>query len=353
MLAFRELFSFTILAIGVVSPVAVLAAEEPVVVTGRIAATKELMVKSRQRLGDHGVLAIRSAERWEAIQAELIALGWPPPVSKGTRKLDFTQQMLVLVYKNGDELDAFSLRSYAAGEKPRLDVVMSYVIYKQRAQIVERLNFLLATVPIAQKLDVSVSTYHPQNGGPYPTPDKARLEWQGAVGSAAGDIASGLRGRIEPAALAVNTGIDLQLKFVLEFADAAKVKEGRFASQVDGVKVWDGKYSNGYRNHAFQVVAPDGKSHYLRPKVIEDWSKNAPHAVAVTADKSYVLPEWIYGHVLKSLAALGLDTSLPGKYEITGLYEESAQTIERGEVWHELWGGTIASNTVTVEVAAP
>jgi hypothetical protein len=321
------------------------------VLTGRIAATKELMATSRQRLGDHGVLSIRSAERWSQVKAELVALGWQPPESAGS--IDYTKQMLVLVYKNGDELDAFAVLGQATGAKPRLDVVMSYVIYKQRGEIKERLNFLLAVVPIAPRLEVTVSTYHPHNGGPYPTPDKALFEWQGAVGSDAGDIASGLRARIEPAAAAVNTGVDLQLKFVLEFADGAQVKDGHFASQVAEVKVWDGRYSNGYRNHAFLVRTPDGKTRILRPKEILEWDKNAPHPITIATGKPYLLPEWHEGHMLKSLAALGLETSQPGKYEITGLYEEAAQTTDRNGVKHEMWGGMIASNTVTVEVSAP
>jgi hypothetical protein len=325
----------------------------PPTFTGHAAATKELLARSRQRLGDHGVLSIRSRERWTAIEVELVALGWQLPERNPFISVDFKKEMLVLVYKNGDELDAFSVRSYSAGEKPRLEVTMSYVIYKKRAEIVERLNFLLARVPTAPELDVTVSTYHPQNGGPYPTPDKALLEWQGVVGSRAGDIANGLRARIEPAAAAVNTGIDLQMKFVLEFAGGPKVKDGHFASQVESVSVWDGKYSNGYRNHAFQVRTPDGKTVLLRPKEILEWDKNAPHPIAIAAGKPYVLPEWSEGHTLKSLAALGLDTSLPGKYTIVGLYEELSRTIERNGAKHEIWGGTIATNTVTVEVSAP
>ena len=128
---------------------------------------------------------------------------------------------------------------------------MGYIIYKQRAKVVNGCNFILAVVPQVKRLNVSVSTYHPMNGGPYPTPDKGRLEWRGAVGSDAGDIVDGLQGVIEAASPMPSSGQDIEVKVTLRLAGEAFVNDGRFASTGEAVHVWDGKYSNGYRNHAF------------------------------------------------------------------------------------------------------
>jgi len=138
------------------------------------------------------------------------------------------------------------------------------------------------------------------------------------------------------------------------FGVPGKAKPERFGTTPKSVFVWDGKYSNGYRNHAFFVTTPDGKTTLLRPKVIADWDKNAPHPVAITAKGSYHLPNWVEGETLKSLKSLGLDTTIPGTYTITGLYEETGNKAEneggKAREATQMWGGSIISNTITVEV---
>lgn len=332
----------------------VLAAEMPQTVTGRIAETKELMAAARRTLGDHGVLAIRSPVRWKVLEAQFVALGWKPPAEPKLGQIDFDHQMLVLVFKNGDVADTFSLRTLAEEQRPRgLDVVMSYIIYKARGEVVERCNFLVAIVPRQPRLEVTVSTYHPANGGPYPTPEKAQLEWRGMVGSESGDVVDSLRGQIEAAETKVAKGQDISVKFTLEHAGGGQVKSGHFAGPTESVFVWDGKYSNGYRNHAFEVRTPDGKTHLLRPQEILNWDKNAPHPEEIKPGEPYALPEWQAGKTHKSLAALGLDTSLPGKYVITGIYLEAAQPTKWNGREFNLWGGNIATGTIVVDVSGP
>src|SRR6185436_13964962 len=79
--------------------------------------------------------------------------------------------------------------------------------------------------------------------------------------------------------------------------------------------------------------------------------KNIPHLVEVTMGRMYVLPAWVEGQTFKSLKELGLDTTQPGTYQITGVYMESAgkEPDEKGRM---AWGGELFTNTVRVEVAA-
>jgi len=90
------------------------------------------------------------------------------------------------------------------------------------------------------------------------------------------------------------------------------------------------------------VTTPDGKTALLRPKPIEIWEKNRFHPVEITAYAPYHL----LSAAAQSLKELGLDTSTPGTYTITGLYEETASV----EGKTPMWGGSITSNTITVEV---
>ena len=52
-------------------------------------------------------------------------------------------QMVVMVHKCGDEGDTFTLHRYQEGESPSLEVVVGYIIYKQRAKVVNGCNFIL------------------------------------------------------------------------------------------------------------------------------------------------------------------------------------------------------------------
>lgn len=149
-----------------------------------------------------------------------------------------------------------------------------------------------------------------------------------------GEIVNGLRGVIRAKDSKIKPGDDIQIEFTLHAPDKP-------------VFVWDGKYSNGYRNHSFEVQMPNGDTKVLKIQGKREWSKNAPHPVEITKDKPYILPEWVEGQTFKSLKALGLDTAAKGKYVITGIYEEVAGND--GNV--KLWGGKLVTNSITVEVA--
>ncbi len=133
---------------------------------------------------------------------------------------------------------------------------------------------------------------------------------------------------------------------------SAALKPGHFALKLDSAYVWDGKYSEGYRNDAFLVETPDGQCVLLRRPEQLEWRKNIPHPVQVAVGKPYILPGSTYGSPLKSLKALGLDTTKPGTYRITGLYMQSS---DAGRSMRQLetipfWGGNLATDTIAVTV---
>ena len=67
----------------------------------------------------------------------------------------------------------------------------------------------------------------------------------------------------------------------------------------------------------------------------------------ITAQKPYHLPGKGATPTPKSLKELGLDTTVPGTYPSTGLYEE---TVSKRADKTVMWTGSITSNTITVEV---
>lgn len=304
-------------------------------------------------LGRQGCLVIRSQPRWEAVQKLLTGFGWEKPTPNPLANVDFAREQVVCLFRSGDEADKFSLRRFSPeGDSATVDIVMSYIIYKSHAATPDKWSFLLVAIPQAPNVKVTVSTYHPMNGGPYPTPDKALLEWEKTFTPKDGDAVDGLSGAIRAENSVVKAGEDIPVEFQLEFSNAADVKPGHFALKLDSAYVWDGKYSNGYRNHAFLVETPDGQNLLLRRPVQDAWDKNAPHPIEAAAGKPYVLPEWVQGKTFKSLKALGLDTTKPGLYRITGVYMESA---DAGRGMRQLeaipyWGGNLATNTIAVTV---
>ena len=305
--------------------------------------------KAVAAFGHQGCMVIRSASRWEPVREKLLAAGWKPKNKDDLAKVDFEKRQVVLLFNFGDEASEFSLHRFIPGQKATLDIVMSYIIYKSRGAVVNNFNFILTAVPKSEELTVTVSTYHPQNGGPHPTADQATLDWKAAFSSDSGDIGDGLQGVIHAKEQTVKAGEDILVDFTLSCANPVVVKNGVFARQIQPPKVWDGKYSNGFRNHAFEVTTPDGKRHFLRPEE-RDWRKNIPHPEEVTPEKPYVLPEWREGTTAKSLKALGLDTSNPGTYTITGLYAQTGEEAQVNGKPVALWGGDIATNTITVKV---
>ncbi|HEX8916058.1 MAG TPA: hypothetical protein VF796_27165 [Humisphaera sp.] len=304
-------------------------------------------------LGHHGAWLIESPARLDALRATLGK--HKAAVADTLGNVDFAKENLVAVYHYGDEGDRFVLKDVAAPPQAAapfpnaqldVDFGMSYVIYKQRRGLAVGVWQCFAVpVPKYHSTTVSVFTFHPMNGGQHPDLAAARPEWRWTISPQTGEACSGLAGTI--AAQPNPPADDVLVKFTLAPATAARlVKDGQFAREpADPVHVWDGKYSNGYRNHAFEVVTPDGKTHLLRPQVQADWGKNAPHPVEVSAGKPYTLPNWVEGDGHKSLKALGLDLSQKGTYAITGIYQEAYEPQGKTP---EMWGGVLRTNTIKV-----
>ncbi len=299
-------------------------------------------------LGEEGAWLVESKARWDGLLGQMNKLG--VKINDELGEVDFAKENLACIFHYGDEGDQIVLKEVRGDEKSRqVDLAMSYIIYKgQRALRMGVWKVFAVPVGKAAETKITLSTFHPLNGGPNPTIDKARLEWEWTFSPKTGESIGGLTAAIQAQATTLKPGEEIQIKFTLSLADAQKEKNGQFANQREAIHVWDGKYSNGYRNYGFIVQTPGGKSVELRPKVISDWDKNAPHPVEIKTGKSYILPGWREGDEMKSLKALGLDTSVPGIYQITGVYQEQAEPI--GNDHPAMWGGIVRTNTITIEV---
>ncbi|KAF0246891.1 MAG: hypothetical protein FD180_250 [Planctomycetota bacterium] len=303
-------------------------------------------------LGANGARAFRSAAEWNAFLDRLVALGWKKPADDPAVVNDFSKNMVACVFQYGDDWNKFAVRKAASdGKQGDLEIGLSFPIQKSGLEHDQEWHFICVPLPQAPRLKVSVLVYHPENGGPCATLETANLDWSANLDDAAGDVINGLRGEIRPAAATVKSGDDILLDFTLRFEVAFVGKVTHFASPASSALVWDGKYSNGYRNHGFLVTTPDGKTHFLRRAVQDAWDKNAPHLVEVTHEKPYILPEWREGETAKSLKKLGLDTTAPGIYRITGVYAESKDSSDHPEAGgRQDWRGELFTNTVKVEV---
>jgi hypothetical protein len=308
----------------------------------------DLKANAAAVLGTNGAMLIRSPQRWRWLMHTLHRIGWTQAGDKPLGELDFNKEMVAFVFDCGDEKNEFSLQS-ARGQADQfvLDVLMSAVIYKQRDRIVNDGKFLFVALPQAPQATVRVLTWHPLNGGAHSTPETAELEWQCTLGANHGDVVDCLRGTIRAPASKVQAGGDLAVQFTLELATDCVAAEGLFSSKPVEVAVWDGMYSMGYRNYFFQVTTPDGKVQTVRRAEFNNWRKNVPRREAVKPGKPYVLPQGEAKDQI-SLTALGLDTVQPGRYTITGFYEERGEAASDG--LPAIWGGNIATNTITVEV---
>jgi hypothetical protein len=298
-------------------------------------------------LGPYGAWLVESAQRWDEVLKMLADKG--VNVENHLGDIDWTRENIACVFHVGDEGDQFSVRKMTGDANLRdVDLLMSYIIYKQHGK--QRNLWKIFAIPVARATAtrVSISTFHPMNGGPYPTADKAFFEWEWTFSAKTGEDIGGLTGLIEPTATTVKPGQDIRVRFTLLAADTGKDHPGRFSPALGPIHVWDGKYSNGYRNHSFLVLTPDGKRLPLAPRVIANWEKNAPHLVTITPQERYVLPSWTDPLAAKSLKQLGLDTSKPGVYTITGIYEESSPNERPAGA--APWGGILRTNTVRVEV---
>lgn len=299
-------------------------------------------------LGTEGARIARGDGEWKALQDRLAAFGWKRGPKDALSTIDFSKEMVVCVFKSGDPGNTLVVRKSGGGaEEAELEVGLGFIIYKSHLEEPDVWTFLCVAVPRSPKLRLSVLSYHPMNDGPHKTLDQAAPEWSATLD---GDHTGGLEATIRPEAAVVRPGDDIRIDFTLRFADRSQEGDRRFAPARDSVRVWDGKYSNGYRNHAFLVTLPDGTTKLLRPPERE-FDKNIPHLVELGKGRTYNLPEWVDGEHFKSLKSLGLDTTAAGTYRITGVYTEAAgggdEPTAQGQ---KCWGGEIFTETVTVEV---
>ena len=315
---------------------------KPQVFTGTIKKPQQDALKVATVIGRHGVLLIRSDARWDEFKKLAPDLTPDAPLPK----LDFAKQSVILIIAMGDSSNnSLSLDKSDLTANPP-DLGFSFRWYNGPVAGLElpSIKFIYAVIPATPVVKVALTSQ--------PTHvDRFRIvtEFSALLGGKdGGDIVDGLQSTIATKAATIKPGEDILIDFALYLADPGKAKPEHFGTMRKSVLVWDGKYSNGYRNHAFFVTTPDGTTTLLRPKVIADWDKNAPHPVAITAKGPYHLPNWIEGETLKSLKSLGLDTTTPGTYTITGLYEESDKKV--GNEDGKMWGGSITSNTISVEV---
>lgn len=320
---------------------------EPQVFTGSIHKPAGEAAKAAALIGRHGVLFIRSEARLNELLERVPALTPDKPLPK----IDFTKQSLVLICAMGQSSNnSLSLVKSDLTAKPS-ELGFSFRWYNGPVAGTEppSIKFIYAVIPATPEVRVTLTSL--------PTmADRARevTEFSALLGGKdGGDIVDGLHSTITPKAATIKAGDDILIDFALNRPDPGKAKPEQFGTTPESVFVWDGKYSNGYRNHGFFVTTPDGKTALLRPKVIDQWDKNAPHPVAITAKQAYHLPNWVEGDTRKSLKLLGLDTTTPGTYTITGLYEETGQEADNRQGGKtQMWGGSIISNTITVEVKA-
>lgn len=300
-------------------------------------------------LGSYGVLSIRSKDRLDRLLNTWAKLGWQK-ADLPFADVDWSKQSLVGVLDCGDVGNEIALGVWNGGAGfMNLDFFFSHTINKQRGKVENNPKLLLVAIP-SPAAKVAVKSYTPHNG-PRDSREKALTEWVATVGPDTGDSVGGLQGHITPAATKVKAGEDILLEFRLQLSDGDQ-KAGAFSRRPDSIYVWDGKYSNGYRNHAFHVVRPDGTVELLRPQEKPGWDKNTPHEEEISAGKPYVLPNWREGDNRKSLKELGLKIER-GTYAITGIYSEIADEPKPDRLRRlplSTWGGEIWTNTVTVEV---
>jgi hypothetical protein len=174
------------------------------------------------------------------------------------------------------------------------------------------------------------------------TAEKTKIAWGKTVG--------GLQGRLEAQKASIAPGEDIKLVFWLR--TDAKLKKSLY--------VWDNIYSEGYRNDSYIVKTPDGRQLVLRKPGAKAWGKNVPQPVAIKPGVPWELGGWAGQVNVKSLKALGLNTSKPGVYTIQGVYQQArggagARRLGPGGGGKALvmWNGKLTTPAVQVKVEAP
>jgi len=326
-------------------------ATQPVTVTGTLEKphTNIRPDKDIAALGRNGVLFIRSQERWDKINTFLPDLTPDKPLPK----LDFTKQSVVLIYA-ADPMPCmvgFTLaKCDLAASPPQLDFSWGWLVGAINGYVDPATKFILAVIPVAPVVKVTLESHCINDDKPSSWPEFSAT----LGGKDGGDIVDGLQASITPKAAIIKPGDDILIDFALHLADLGDAKPQQFGTIPKSIYVWDNRISLGYRNHTFFVTTPDGKITLLRPRERLSWRWNPSILVEITAKQSYHLSSGNQdGGNLKSLKELGVDTSTPGTYTITGVYEETGGAKDltaAGDKKRPFWGGSIASNTVAVEV---
>jgi hypothetical protein len=323
------------------------AATQPAIITGTLG-KPENTAKIATVVGRSGVLFIHSEARWDQLNKLLPDLTPDFPLPK----VDFAKENVVLVYHTlCRSTDTFAwIKPDPPNEGLQPQAAQTNFLLRWDNTPVEHAEaaaakFILAIIPATPSVKVTLDSLPSMVLQP-PMPV---IEFSATLGGKeGGDIVDGLQAAITPKAATIKPGEDILIDFELHLAKMPDAHPEQFGPTPDAVYVWDGVYSNGYHNHAFWVTTPDGKTTLLRPEDVS-FPKNMPHLVAITAKEPYHLPSG--NDNLKSLKAIGLDTTTPGTYTITGLYEEIGETTTTADSKKvPLWGGSIVSNTITVEV---
>ena len=277
-------------------------------------------------IGHHGVLFIRCEARWNEINKLTQALTPDTPLPK----LDFAKQSVVLIYAmGGSSNNSLSLdTSDLTANPPELGVSFRWYNGPVAGLEMPSIKFIHTVIPATPVVNVTLTSEPTE---PVKA-NRARIvtEFSSLMGGKdGGDVVDGLQAAITPKAATIKPDDDILIDFVLHLADPGKAKPEHFGTTSNTIYVWDGKYSNGYRNHAFFVTTPAGKTTLLRPREIANWDKNAPHPVADhyqgTASDC---PIGLKVKLSNSFKSFGLDTTTPGTYTITGLYDETGKKPE-------------------------
>ncbi|MGD0093005.1 MAG: hypothetical protein ABSE73_24095 [Planctomycetota bacterium] len=311
-------------------------------ITGEIKGAPKVM-------GHRGFLIVRSPQRWEQIREALAGLGWKDPANNPLAQPDFSRDLVVGAFACGDgtPFHCHWVASNVKESEVRFLLTCPQVTTDEEAPEWPFASwiFAFATVPKAERVKASLAHFSPAG-----TIADSWNMWTETFDGPWSDVVDGLSAVITPKERRIKAGADIPMDFKLVFQVVKSFSWEHPGNWRVSTFVWDGKYSKGYRNSAYLVVTPDGNSRLLRKPEQRQWDKNAPQLIEITPERSYVLPKWFEGQTTQSLKELGLDTSKPGVYRITGVYMETGgpgQTSDGKKV--EIWGGNIASATVEVE----
>ncbi|MBI5723621.1 MAG: hypothetical protein HZA50_06665 [Planctomycetes bacterium] len=291
-------------------------------------------------VGASGCLVVRSLDRWDAIQKHFAASSSDGEVnldnvSFDPSKMDFQKDMIVGVFackaptKNGISAQKLVVKD----GKGELEFLMTFSSKMYRTY---GWQFTFAVVPASlAELKVSVWTCPvlDAESDEEVDPASAKKEWTVNVGPDSGDVVGGLTGIITVKDRKIKAGQDIRAEFTLKMTDKT-LANGRFLMN-SSYFILEGKYS-------FEVVGPDGKTQKLEPKKPADQEKPAK-PIEITPEKPYIIP-------VKLQADLKLDTSKPGKYVIRAVFEETSGWLQKNPHTVFIWGGNIATNSITVEV---